>query len=47
MVAELDGCPLGLSLLGAAGSDEALLRLAVELSRDEASDDLFQVAKGE
>ncbi len=46
-VAELDGCPLGLSLLGAAGSDEALLRLAVELSRDEASDDLFQVAKGE
>lgn len=30
-VAKVDGCPVGLSLVGAAGSDERLLQLAVEL----------------
>jgi amidase len=30
-VAEIDGCPIGLSLIGPAGSDELLLDLAVKL----------------
>lgn len=30
-VAEIDGCPIGLSLIGPAGSDERLLDLAVTL----------------
>ncbi len=30
-VAELDGCPIGLSLIGPPGSDEALLELAADL----------------
>ena len=30
-VAEVDGCPVGLGLIGPRGSDEELLRLAEQL----------------
>lgn len=30
-VLSMDGCPVGLGLLGPAGSDEALLQLAAKL----------------